>query len=83
MPEEVWDFHVGGYQVCHKWLKDRQARGGKPSRPGRVLTPDDLAHYAKIVTALHHMIRLMGEVDAAVDRHGGWPGAFRTAAADG
>ena len=24
--EEVWDFHVGGYQVCEKWLKDRKGR---------------------------------------------------------
>ncbi|MDY7010489.1 MAG: type ISP restriction/modification enzyme [Planctomycetota bacterium] len=22
--EEVWEFHVGGYQVCQKWLKDRR-----------------------------------------------------------
>src|SRR5947209_5499590 len=22
VPSNVWDFHVGGYQVCHKWLKD-------------------------------------------------------------
>ena len=21
VPEEVWDFQIGGYQVCHKWLK--------------------------------------------------------------
>ena len=21
LPAEVWDFHIGGYQVCHKWLK--------------------------------------------------------------
>ena len=19
---EVWNFHIGGYQVCEKWLKD-------------------------------------------------------------
>lgn len=24
VPEAVWNFHVGGYQVCHKWLKDRK-----------------------------------------------------------
>jgi hypothetical protein len=21
---EVWTFHIGGYQVCEKWLKDRR-----------------------------------------------------------
>jgi Type ISP C-terminal specificity domain len=20
VPLEVWEFHIGGYQVCHKWL---------------------------------------------------------------
>ena len=23
VPQKVWDFHVGGYQVMQKWLKDR------------------------------------------------------------
>ena len=36
VPEEVWNFHIAGYQVCEKWLKDRQAKGGKNPRPGRV-----------------------------------------------
>ena len=26
MPEAVWNFHIGGYQVCEKWLKDRKGR---------------------------------------------------------
>ena len=41
---EKWNFHIGGYQVCAKWLKDRQAKGGKNPRPGQ-LTADDIAHY--------------------------------------
>jgi hypothetical protein len=24
--EDVWNFHIGGYQVCEKWLKDRKGR---------------------------------------------------------
>lgn len=24
--QEVWEFHVGGYQVCQKWLKAAKAR---------------------------------------------------------
>jgi hypothetical protein len=23
VPPEVWGYHIGGYQVCQKWLKDR------------------------------------------------------------
>ena len=67
VPEEVWNFHVGGYQVCEKWLKDRK---------GRTLSKDDIAHYHKIVIALSETIRLMSEIDKVIDKHGGWPGAF-------
>ncbi len=61
---EVWDFHVGGYQVAQKWLKDRK---------GRVLNHDDLNHYRKIIPALAETLRLMAEVDEAIEAGGGWP----------
>ena len=77
VPEEVWNFHIGGYQVCEKWLKDRQAKGGKNPRPGRVLTDADIAHYQKIVVALNETIRIMQEIDEVIEQHGGWPDAFR------
>lgn len=80
VPEEVWNFHIGGYQVCEKWLKDRQAKGGKNPRPGRTLTDDDILHYRKIVTAISETIRLMAEIDEVIEAHGGWPGAFQTEA---
>ena len=67
VPENVWNFHIGGYQVCEKWLKDRK---------GRTLTKDDIAHYHKIVISLTETIRLMAEIDQVIDTHGGWPGAF-------
>lgn len=76
--EEVWNFHIGGYQVCAKWLKDRQAKGGKNPRPGRKLTNDDIAHYQKIIVAIAETIRLMQEIDEIIEQHGGWPGAFQT-----
>jgi len=80
VPEEVWTFHIGGYQVCEKWLKDRQAKGGKNPRPGRVLTDEDIDHYQRIVVALNETIRLMGEIDEVIGQHGGWPDAFQTGA---
>lgn len=64
IPPEVWAFTIGGYQVCHKWLKDRK---------GRTLSDDDQHHYQKIVVALAETIRLMGEIDAVIDANGGWP----------
>lgn len=69
VPEAVWNFHIGGYQVCQKWLKDRK---------GRSLTAEDIAHYQKIVIALTETIRLMAEIDQVIETHGGWPGAFQT-----
>jgi len=69
VPEAVWNFYMGGYQVCEKWLKDRK---------GRSLSQDDIAHYHKIVVALSETIRLMEEIDVVIDQHGGWPGAFAT-----
>ncbi|MFH1269328.1 MAG: type ISP restriction/modification enzyme, partial [Planctomycetota bacterium] len=76
--EDVWNFHIGGYQVCEKWLKDRRAKGGKNPRPGRVLTDEDIDHYQEIVVALSETIRIMAEIDEVIDQHGGWPGAFVT-----
>jgi hypothetical protein len=69
VPEDVWNFHIGGYQVCAKWLKDRK---------GRTLSKDDIAHYQKIVVALSETIRLMAEIDTVIGKHGGWPDAFQT-----
>jgi len=68
VPEDVWNFHIGGYQVCDKWLKDRK---------GRVLSAEDINHYQKIVVALNETIRLMKEIDEVIDKYGGWPGAFQ------
>ena len=64
VPEAVWNFHIGGYQVCDKWLKDRK---------GRTLAKDDITHYQKIVVSLAETIRLMKEIDVVIEKHGGWP----------
>ena len=57
VPPEVWGYHVGGYQVCQKWLKDRN---------GRQLSYDDLTHYQGIVAALARTIALQTEIDDAI-----------------
>jgi predicted helicase len=61
VPPEVWNFHIGGYQVAQKWLKDRKSR---------TLTYDELTHYQKVVVALKETIRLMAEIDELIP---GWP----------
>jgi len=52
--EAVWQFQIGGYQVCQKWLKDRK---------GRQLNYDDCNHYLYILAALEHTIQLMADID--------------------
>ena len=44
---------------------------------GRVLTDDDILHYRRMIVALARTAELMPRVDAVVEEHGGWPGAFR------
>jgi len=55
VPQEAWDFYIGGYQPAQKWLKDRK---------GRTLNFDDITHYQKIIVALVETDRLMKEIDA-------------------
>ena len=76
--EKLWNFRIGSYCPLEKWLKDRQAKGGKNPRPGRKLTKEDIEHYQKMVVAIRETIRLMGEIDEVIDQHGGWPDAFVT-----
>lgn len=64
VPSDVWEFHVGGYQVCQKWLKDRK---------GRTLEYEDGEHYQRIVTALAETIPLMAQIDEAIEECDGWP----------
>ena len=61
VPEAVWNFKIGGYQVCEKWLKDRK---------GRLLSAEEISHYQRVVVALQETIRLMAEIDKAIPK---WP----------
>ena len=60
IPPEVWNFYLGGCQICQKWLKDRE---------GRSLSHKDIRQYQRIVTALKEMIELMAGIDAVL-QHG-------------
>jgi hypothetical protein len=53
--ENIWEYHIGGYQVCHKWLKDRK---------DRVLSLNDVKHYCKVVTAIQKTIEIQTHIDA-------------------
>ena len=51
---EVWEYHIGGYQVAEKWLKDRK---------GRELSSEEVAHYTRVVTAVAETISIQRFLD--------------------
>lgn len=61
---KTWEFAVGGYRPCEKWLRDRK---------GRDLTHDDITHYRRLAAALAETIRIMPRIDAEIKSRGGWP----------
>lgn len=56
VPQDVWDFHIGGYQVLDKYLK---------SRKERVLSLDEINHVGMIADTLAFTIQQMAKIDDA------------------
>ena len=51
---DVYEYRIGGYQVCDKWLKDRKDRH---------LELDDIRNYCRMVTAIGTTIGIQQELD--------------------
>jgi predicted helicase len=66
--QEVWNFQVGGYQVCEKWLKDRK---------GQDLSDSEVVHFKNIVGVITLTLDGMGKIDKTIVEYGGWPDAFQ------
>jgi Type ISP C-terminal specificity domain len=56
VPQDVWEFHVGGYQVLENYLK---------SRKGRALSLDEISHIAAVADSLAFTIDQMAKIDKA------------------
>jgi predicted helicase len=54
IPEEVWGYHLNGYQILPKWLKLRKNRS---------LSHEDIRHFIKITRAVQLTIRCQKEID--------------------
>lgn len=54
VPEQAWNFYIGGYQPAQKWLKDRK---------GLTLSIEDVKHYQHIIYVLQQTERIMREID--------------------
>jgi hypothetical protein len=61
VPAEVWEFQLGGYQVCEKWLKDRR---------GKILSYEHQEHWKRIVGCINATIGVMRELDTTIRT---WP----------
>jgi predicted helicase len=49
---DIWNYHIGGYQVMEKYLKDRKGRD-----------MDDASHYCKIATCIAKTIEVQEKID--------------------
>ena len=59
---DEWEFEMGSYQPCEKWLKDRRGRC--------TLSHSELNHYRSMVVGIKETIAIMGQIDQAVPK---WP----------
>ena len=58
VPQTVWDYTIGGYQVIKKWLSYRE----KPLL-GRGLTPDEVRYVMEIARRLAAIVALQASLD--------------------
>ncbi|MDT3739581.1 MAG: type ISP restriction/modification enzyme [Candidatus Kapabacteria bacterium] len=54
--DEVWDFHIGGYQVLDKWLKERK-------KHEVTLETEDILHFISVVDVIDYTIKTMEKID--------------------
>lgn len=52
--KEIWEYQIGGYQVCNKWLKDRK---------GEMLNAGEIRHYCQVCNAIQKTIEIQKDID--------------------
>ena len=57
VPPDVWEYEIGAYQVCEKWLKDRRRE---------TLRHEDVRQYRAILVAIAETLAVMDEIDAVL-----------------
>ena len=58
VPEAVWNYEIGAYQVCEKWLRDRK---------GIPLSHAEVRHYCAILVAVAETLQIIAEIDTVLD----------------
>ena len=54
VPSAVWEFEIGAYQLCEKWLRARR---------GEALTHADIRQYRQVLAAVAETLRVMQQID--------------------
>ena len=57
VPLEVWEYEIGAYRICEKWLRDRR---------GEVLRHEDVRQYCAILVAVAETLGVMEAIDAVL-----------------
>ena len=55
--EAIWEYEIGAYQVCEKWLRDRK---------GEELARAELQQYRAILVAIAETLTVIDEIDAVL-----------------
>ena len=55
VPLAVWEFEIGSYQVCEKWLRDRR---------GEALSHAAIRQYRQVLAAVSETLKVMEEIDS-------------------
>jgi predicted helicase len=56
VPQAIWEFYIGGYQVLDKWLKERK-------KHEITLSTEDFRHFIKVVNVIDYTIKTMEKID--------------------
>ncbi len=57
VPTKVWEYEIGAYQVCKKWLKDRKEEA---------LSHAEVRQYRAILVAVAETLRVMMKIDTVL-----------------
>ena len=58
VPLEVWEYEIGAYQVCEKWLKDRR---------GKVLSHAEVRQYRAILVVIAETLAVIDAIDGVLE----------------
>lgn len=50
----IWDYQIGGYKVCEKWLKERTEK---------ILSLNDITLFCQIVASIAETIKIQSQID--------------------